>query len=220
MAMETQGVQILRLSSTADVSTSRTIDITATAVVGVGASFVETGFSTGMFLLLSERSTDYYRIKSLAGAASSIINIYGNFRTTGTTVASLWGFGSTFIGEITDFTGPGGAGAVIDITSIQSTAKEKMVGLRDEGQLSITMNFNATDYGQQKLIADRAARKSNIYAILFTDRATGAASFPSWCHFKGYPMSFSVSGAVDNKVTANAVIEISGPVVYSTASTA
>jgi len=220
MAMETQGVQILRLSSTADVSTSRTIDITATAVIGVGASFVETGFSTGMFLVLSERSTDYYRIKSLAGGESSIINIYGNFRTTGTTVANMWGFAATFIGEITDFTGPGGSGAVIDITSIQSTAKEKMVGLRDEGQLSITMNFNATDYGQQKLIDDRAARKSNIYAILFTDRATGAASFPSWCYFRGFPMQYSISGAVDNKITANAVIEISGPVVYSTASTA
>jgi hypothetical protein len=220
MAMETQGVQILRLSSTADVSTNRTIDITATAVAGVGASFVETGFSTGMFLIMSERSTDYYRIKSLAGVNSSIINIYGNFRTTGTTVADMWGYASTFIGEITDFTGPGGSGAVIDITSIQSTAREKMVGVRDEGQLSMTMNFNATDYGQTKLIADRAARKSNAYAILFTDRATSADSFPSWCWFRGTPMSFSVSGAVDNKVTANAVIEISGPVVYSTASTA
>jgi len=78
----------------------------------------------------------------------------------------------TKIGEVTDFTGPGGAAAVIDITHLGSTAKEKMIGLRDEGQLSMTMNFVATDAGQITFISDRAARTKRTYVLKFNDAAT------------------------------------------------
>jgi len=117
----------------------------------------------------------------------------------------------TKIGEVTDFTGPGGAAAVIDITHLGSTAKEKMVGLRDEGQLSMTMNFVATDVGQIAFISDRASRTKRTYVLKFNDAATHG------CDFQGYAMQFSIAGAVDNKITANAVIEISGAVTYTTA---
>lgn len=131
--------------------------------------------------------------------------------TVGTAYATV-----VSLGEVTDFNGPGGAAAVIDITHLGSTAKEKLVGLRDEGQLSLTMNFNSTDDGQTKLLADRAARQQRLYTIVFTDLSSGSSAYPSWCYFRGYAMQYSVSGAVDNKVTANAVIEIDGPVIYST----
>jgi hypothetical protein len=219
MAMESQGVQIHRLSSSPNATRTATIDIQSTVVIGTGENWIGEGFvpATAMWVRLSGKSTELHRVKSLSGGASSEMNIFGSFVTTGATIAEVMGYLSTYIGEITDFTGPGGAAAIIDITSIQSTAKEKMVGLRDEGQLSLTMNFNATDDGQTKLLSDRAARTERMYTIVFTDKASAAAAYPSWCYFKGYAMQYSVSGAVDNKVTANAVIEINGPVIYSTA---
>jgi len=118
---------------------------------------------------------------------------------------------NTQIMEIVDFTGPGGAAAVIDITSLDSTAKEKLIGLRDEGQLSFSMNFNATDAGQVALKTDRAARTKRAFQIDFSDAATNVADF------KGYVLQYSIAGSVDNKISANAVVEITGAVTYTTA---
>jgi len=118
---------------------------------------------------------------------------------------------TALIGEVTDFTGPGGQAAVIDVTNLLSTAKEKLIGLRDEGQLSMTLNFSATDKAQENLRVDRAARTKKRVTMKFVDTNTAIAIF------KGYCLSYSISGAVDNKITANAVIEITGAVTYSTA---
>ena len=115
------------------------------------------------------------------------------------------------IAEVTDFNGPGGAAAVIDISHLESTAKEKMIGLRDEGQLSMTLNYNATDTGQVALKADRASRTMRKALLKFNDTATNAAVFDAYC------MQFQVQGAVDNKITANAVLEITGAVTWTTA---
>jgi len=115
------------------------------------------------------------------------------------------------VGEVTDFSGPGGAAAVIDITHLESTAKEKLIGLRDEGQLSLTLNYNATDTGQIALIADRASRSKRKALLKFTDDATHCAVFDAYCQ------QFSVAGAKDDKITANTVLEITGAVNFTTA---
>ena len=115
------------------------------------------------------------------------------------------------IGEVTDFNGPGGAAAVIDISHLESTAKEKLIGLRDEGQFGMTLNYNPTDAGQIALKADRASRTKRKGLIKFNDTATNMAVF------KGYCQQFQIQGAVDGKVVANTVIEITGGVTYSTA---
>jgi len=128
--------------------------------------------------------------------------------SNGTTRSTAAG---SIIGEITDFSGPGGQAAVIDITSLESTAKEKLIGLRDEGQLSISLNCNTTQAGQALLIADRAARTKKRWVIKFGDETSNEAVG------EGYCLGYSISGAVDNKVSANAVIEIDGPVTYTTA---
>lgn len=114
------------------------------------------------------------------------------------------------VGEVTDFSGPGGQAADVDITTLNSTAKEFFIGLRDEGEITMSLNFNATDAGQAALIADRANRTKRKAAIKFTDTATHVAVFDAYC--KG----FSISGAVDDKVSAQAVLRISGAVTYST----
>ena len=114
------------------------------------------------------------------------------------------------IGSVTDFTGPGGQAAVIDITHLTSTAKEKMMGLRDEGQLTLTLNYDATNTGQAALLADRASRSKKKALIKFSDTATHIAVFDGYC------LAFSITGAMDNKVSANAVIEIDGAVTFST----
>ena len=119
------------------------------------------------------------------------------------------------VGEVTDFSGPGGQASIIDVTHLNSTAKEKLVGLRDEGQVSMSLNLSFSDAGQIALRADRATRSRRKCVIKFNDNTTDAAKTKAI--FDGYCMGFSITGAVDNKVSANAVIEITGAVTYSSA---
>ena len=70
-------------------------------------------------------------------------------------------FGTTTfetIPNVVSFQGPGGQASVIDVTNLASTAKEKRVGLRDEGQLSLSLHFNPDDTVHQGLRTDRANR--------------------------------------------------------------
>jgi len=133
------------------------------------------------------------------------------FWSTATTVAST--STSCMVGEITDFSGPGGQASVIDITNINSTAKEKLVGLRDEGQLSLTLNLSFADTAQGTIRADRATRTKRKVVIKFNDSTDDKTKTKAL--MDAYCLGFSVSGAVDNKVSANCVIEITGPVLYS-----
>lgn len=115
------------------------------------------------------------------------------------------------VGEVVDFSGPGGAAAVIDITHLGSTAKEKLPGIPDEGQLSLSLNYNATDVGHLALIADRGTRTKRKGLLKFNDAVTHCAVFDAFC------IQYTPQGAVDNKIAANAVIEITGGVTYTTA---
>jgi hypothetical protein len=133
------------------------------------------------------------------------------FWSTATTVAST--STSCLIGEITDFSGPGGQASVIDVTNINSTAKEKLVGLRDEGQLSLSLNLSFSDTAQNTIRTDRANRTKRKCVIKFNDSTDDKTKTKALMDC--YCLGFSISGAVDNKVSANAVIEITGPVLYS-----
>ncbi len=135
------------------------------------------------------------------------------FWSTNGTVAST--STSCQVGEITDFTGPGGQAAVIDVTNLNSTAKDKLVGLRDEGQLSLSLNVNFSDTSQNAIRTDRANRTKRKCIIKFNDstddKTKTKAVMDSYC------LGFSVSGSVDAAVKGNAVIEITGAVTYTNA---
>jgi Lambda phage tail tube protein, TTP len=108
--------------------------------------------------------------------------------------------------NVVSFQGPGGQTAVIDVTNLGSTSKEKRVGLRDEGQLTMTMHYNPDDTVHQGLRADRANRVRRQFKLTFTD------SNPATWTFYGYVTHFSVQGGVDAVVQASVTIEIDGDI--------
>lgn len=110
------------------------------------------------------------------------------------------------IGEITKFDGPGGSASVIDVTTLQSTAKEKRMGLMDEGQYTFTMNLDPTDVQQAGLRSDRANRTLRNFQLVLTDISNTTLAFSA------FVLEFKISGAVDQVVTASVTLEISGPV--------
>ena len=114
------------------------------------------------------------------------------------------------VGQVVGFSGPTGSANVIDASHLGSTAKEKMIGLRDEGQITLDCNLAPADSGQVKLRECRAARTQGNWAIKMTDTAI------TMLNGHGYVSGFSVTGAVDQIVKASITIEISGAVTYST----
>lgn len=127
------------------------------------------------------------------------------------TTTSLSTASQCAIGGVKSFNGPTGSANVIDVTDFDSTAKEKMVGLRDEGQLSIEVNLLTSSSGQNHMRADRASRSKRRWTIDLHDWST------TKINGDGYVTGFSIQGGVDNVVTGSVTIEISGPVLYTTA---
>lgn len=216
MAMEAQGTLIRRASTaTVNSSAATAMDIQSTVIVCTGAIDFTTaglGFTTSMCIQCNAKDTNVYPIKSIDATA---IAIYGAFQTTGATDIIITGYDMGNIGEVLDFSGPGGASPVIDMTHLQSTAKEKLIGIPDEGQLSLSLNENVTDAGQSGLLADRNARYRNLYDLIFTDTTRSASAMPSRASFFGFCVQYAGQGAVDGKCAANAVIEITGKVKWS-----
>ena len=115
----------------------------------------------------------------------------------------------TTIGELTDFDGPSGQAAVIDATHFQSTGKEKVIGLPDEGQFTVSGNYVQANAAQAGLITDRNARTLRNFKITFTDSPATVWTFAA------YVLNFSVSGAVDDKIPFSVTLEISGLVAVA-----
>lgn len=111
------------------------------------------------------------------------------------------------IGEVTDWDGPGGSATMYETTHLRSEAKEKKIGLMDEGQLTLSINWEPSDTGQQAAREARAARTEKSFRLTYTDDSKAT--------FAGYVMGMSSSGGVDSKVSGSITIEISGPVVYT-----
>lgn len=113
------------------------------------------------------------------------------------------------IPEIKTFSGPGGSASVIDTTDLSSAAKEKRMGLMDEGQVQMSLNYVPSEVTHAGLRADRASRVLRNFKIVFTDDP-----ITTWS-FSAYVLSFAVAGAVDGVVEATVTLEITGAIVES-----
>ena len=60
------------------------------------------------------------------------------------------------VGEVTTISGlRGGSAQVIDVSTLASTRREKIMGLPDEGQITVGLNYDPAD-SQQGVAGDRA----------------------------------------------------------------
>lgn len=113
------------------------------------------------------------------------------------------------IANVTDFSGPGGQASVIDITNLASTAREKRMGLPDEGQLTFNVLLDPDAATHQSLRDARKNRTKCEFRVTLTDGT------PTTLTFFGYVLGFTVGGAVDDVVKAAITIEIDGTVTWA-----
>ena len=137
----------------------------------------------------------------LVGVDSTAFTTYTSGGTATPTAAKvgLWKTWSGLDGQASD----------IDVTDLDSLAKEYRAGLIDYGSFSGTCQFSLTDAGQMALRSSQAAAgPSSAFVITHKSGAILA-------RFNGYCKQFSQSGGVDQVVDSNFSVKISGAVTYA-----
>lgn len=117
--------------------------------------------------------------------------------TTGTTYVQVKGVNS--------FSGlGGGSAAVIDTTDFDSDAKEKAMGLPDEGQVSVGMILIPADAGQIAVRTARGTRAATKFRITLSNGTK--------YDFTAFVLTFERTGEQDNVVMVSANLEVTGSV--------
>lgn len=140
-------------------------------------------------------------------------NAQGTLLFWSTSTAASTASGSV-VAEVISFNGPTGAANIIDCSHLGSTAKEFLMGLRDEGEVSLTCNFKPSDSsGQNAMRVNRANREMRKAVIKLNDSTLDAST--TKMTFDAYCTGFSVQGAVDQAVQVNINLKITGAVTFS-----
>lgn len=117
---------------------------------------------------------------------------------------------TNLVGEVKSFSGPTGAAGVIDVSHLGSTAKEKLIGLPDEGQFTLSLNYS-TSPANVRLRTDRSARNKRKWLLKLNDDST------TIIRGDGYCLNFPLTGGVDAALSQDITIEITGKTTWSTA---
>ena len=113
----------------------------------------------------------------------------------------------TKIKNVISFTGFDGAASEIDVTDLDSTAKEYRLGLQDHGKFSFEMYIDRTDAGQ---LALEAARKSGKVVQLKLTLPDGEAAT-----FNVLVKSTPISGGIDAVLKGSVETRITGDVEWA-----
>lgn len=146
-------------------------------------------------------------VTTVTAGVSFVVNIDSTgFNATATAATAA---PQTFlpIANVHDYTGFDGSASEIDVTNLQSLAKEYNQGLEDFGQFSMNLDIDNTDPGQ---IAARAAKTSQAktYFQIIMRNSKSRIIF-------GFVKKLSEAGAVDGVVKGSCDIRISGRPSFS-----
>lgn len=215
------------MSSTA-ISAQGTIVQIAT---GTGGAKTITGVTVGYPAIVTATSHglsngDVVAIASVTGTMATAINVANwvvLYKTTNTFAIGLDTTGLTYtsggtatpatytaianIKSISDF--ESGSASEIDVTNLASTAKEKRLGLVDNGGFSLGIHHSNADPGQAALTARRADGAAVNMKVILPSGTTPTASFSALVK------KFSKNAAVDGVVEGTVDITVNGAITWA-----
>jgi len=115
------------------------------------------------------------------------------------------------VGELTGFSGPSMTAAVIDVTTLTATAKEKIVGIYDGGQITLNLNYEVTNDNQRLFRECMVARTKGRLQIQFSTATTAKQ-----VSCKAYVSGINITGSVDNKIAGDVTLAITGGASFTT----
>ena len=116
---------------------------------------------------------------------------------------------STFlaIGNISGISGPSGSASEIDVTDLDSVAREFLMGLPDEGEISLDMFWAPGTVVHDLLFNARKNRTKKNFRLELTDSPT------TIYNFFGFVTGLAQNTAVDEAITAALTIRITGAIL-------
>lgn len=217
-AKGSQGVTIWRESSaagsTAEITTTNTISFDSTLnTICRQAGFAD--FSTGMNIAVEASLNEgVYSIKT-TDSTYVVVREPLVAQASGGDV-SIVGHAIQEIGQIVSFNGPSLTAAVIDITNLKSTAKEKLISIYDSGQVGLSVIYDHDSSGlmlHDALIRDMQAKTKRTFDIHLTGTSTATTQ---QIRFGGYMSGCNITGSVDNALKADLTIALASGVNFST----
>lgn len=112
----------------------------------------------------------------------------------------------TEIAQVVSISGPDGSASEIDVTALDSTAKEFLMGLPDEGNVTFEVIHDPSDTQHDQLRTARAAQTESHFSIRLSD------SPQTQYNFNGYIVGFAMSLGTDDAVKASYTVRITGSV--------
>lgn len=218
-AKGSQGIQIRRSSSVAGTPatlSTNTISFNGTGnEIGRQAGFAD--FSEGMRVVISASvNSGVFTIKTTDATHVHLLEALTDMASGADQTVSLTGYAMQQIGQITNFSGPAMQAAVIDVTCLQSTAKEKLISIYDSGQVSLSVLYDHDASGlclHDALERDMQARTWRQFDIQLVGASTAQTQS---IFFGGYISGINLSGAVDNALKADFTVALASGVNFTT----
>jgi hypothetical protein len=116
---------------------------------------------------------------------------------------------STLIGDIDDMSALETTRATVDLLAYGDDDMRKLVGARDNGSVTITLNWNPGEQSHEDLHNSFIAGTKEFFAIQWVSGADSARA-----DFEAYITSYGISHPKEDKVTATVELVIDGPVTY------
>jgi len=105
-------------------------------------------------------------------------------------------------GEVTSVGAPSGEAADIDVTHLESEAKEYLVGLPDEGNIEIAMNAISNDPGHEEMLDAKDVQERRWLKITWSNGDV-------W-YIKALVKKYTWAAGVDAKIEAASSFRTSG----------
>jgi hypothetical protein len=149
---------------------------------------------------------------TLNGQTVSVRNVTTNtfavyIDTTGKTITAAGTATSvtfTNVANVRSFSGFDGAASEIDVTNLDSLAKEFRLGLVDPGQFTFEIDYNSSNAGHVALRSKQVSGLLSNFKLTLPDSTV--------ITFNAYVKKFSLGGGVDAVAKTQVDLRISGPV--------
>jgi predicted secreted protein len=115
----------------------------------------------------------------------------------------------TDVTNVSDISGFDGKAAEIDVTTLESTAKERRLGLQDWGTVTLATQINLKEASHAALLAAKKDGTERSFKVTLSDGSMLA--------FNAFVTTFPIGAKVDSVYTGNIALSITGDITVTVA---
>ena len=180
-------------------------------ITRASGDFTADGITVGMRLTTNAPVTANQGSFEVTAVSATEITTNGTLTDASAATTTITAFQK--VGEVTSMNTPAGEPAEIDMSHLESTAREFRNGLRDEGSITGEMNFVPSDAGQTIMVEMQSEKTPRQVSITLPAVDDGAQQLDGYrWTFGGLVRGMPVSIGVDEKAVRAYTIRVSGSV--------